>query len=81
MMAMDDATIQKVAVAVAGHLKGTGNPSLPNLLSISETGRVLGVGRSTVYRLINSGQLQARHIGRRTLIPRVEVVRIQLDGS
>ena len=38
------------------------------LASIPETQRALGIGRSTTYRLIDSGKLERVKIGRRTLI-------------
>lgn len=36
--------------------------------SIRETGSVLGLGRSTIYRMINEGQLETVKIGSRTLV-------------
>jgi excisionase family DNA binding protein len=38
------------------------------LISIPEAGKMLSVGRSTLYRLIGDGQLETVKIGRRTLI-------------
>ena len=43
------------------------------LLSIAEAQRVLGVGRTTIYRLIGEGQLPAVKVGRRTLISESQV--------
>ena len=40
----------------------------PILCSITEAGRALGLGRSKVYELINEGNLETVHIGRRRLI-------------
>lgn len=39
-------------------------------ISIREAGSALGVSRSTVYRLMDGGHLQAVKIGRRRLIRR-----------
>ena len=36
--------------------------------SIDETSAALGIGRTKVYELINSGKLKARKIGKRTII-------------
>ena len=44
------------------------------LASIPDTQRALGIGRSTAYRLIDDGKLEAVKIGRRTLI-RVSSIR------
>lgn len=38
------------------------------LISIPEAGKMLSVGRSTLYRLIGDGKLETVKIGRRTLI-------------
>ena len=38
-------------------------------LSITETCEGLGVGRTTVYALIASGELESVKVGRRRLIP------------
>ncbi|QNN64530.1 helix-turn-helix domain-containing protein [Sphingomonas rhizophila] len=43
-------------------------------ISINETARVLGLGRTSVYALIGAGRLDAFKLGRRTLV-RMESVR------
>jgi excisionase family DNA binding protein len=40
----------------------------PLTLSIKDTAQLLGIGRSTIYRLIGDRQLQTVKIGNRTLI-------------
>jgi excisionase family DNA binding protein len=40
----------------------------PLLASIWDAGKMLAVGRSTIYRLIWDGRLEVVKIGRRTLI-------------
>jgi excisionase family DNA binding protein len=39
------------------------------LLSIEDAGKALGVGRSTIYGLIDSGDLEVVHIGRAARVP------------
>ena len=39
------------------------------LHSINDAAKILAVGRTTLYRLINDGELDALHIGHRTLVP------------
>lgn len=39
------------------------------LATVDETGRLLGVGRTTVYGLIRAGELEAVHIGKAVRIP------------
>jgi excisionase family DNA binding protein len=43
------------------------------LLTVVEAGRLLSVGRTTVYELIERGDLRAVHIGRACRVPVVEV--------
>ena len=40
----------------------------PLALSPTDAARALSVGRSTLYRLINEGQLETTKIGTRTLV-------------
>lgn len=40
----------------------------PLLVTIDEAGRVCGVGRATIYRLIDSGHLERVKSGRRALV-------------
>jgi excisionase family DNA binding protein len=37
--------------------------------SIKEVGRVLGIGRSLTFKLINSGEIPSIRLGRRILVP------------
>ena len=46
------------------------------LLSIAEVCKLLGVGRTSAYNLINSGALRVVKIGKRTLIPISDVAAI-----
>jgi excisionase family DNA binding protein len=41
----------------------------PLAYSIPEAIRVTSLGRTNIYKLIAQGQLEARRVGRRTLIP------------
>jgi excisionase family DNA binding protein len=52
----------------AGDREGRGVVA-PLLVSIEETARILAVGRSTVYALIGSGELETIHIGRCRRVP------------
>ena len=44
--------------------------------SINRTARALGVGRSTIYKLIKTGQVDALKIGTRTLITTASIARL-----
>lgn len=43
-------------------------------LSIVEAAQFMGVGRSTVYRLIGDGSIPAKKVGARTVILREDVI-------
>lgn len=45
-------------------------------ISINETAKALGIGRSSVYSLVKSGRLDAIKIGRRTLLTTESVKRL-----
>lgn len=44
-------------------------------LSIAQTARFLGIGRSTLYMIIKEGQLPVRKLGKRTLVMRADLER------
>ncbi|WP_420607571.1 helix-turn-helix domain-containing protein [Novosphingopyxis sp.] len=48
----------------------------PLAISINETAKALGIGRSSVYELLKSGKLDAFKIGRRTLLTTESVKRL-----
>lgn len=41
---------------------------LPIALSIADTAKALGLGRSSIYALLKGGRLTAIKVGRRTLV-------------
>ena len=47
---------------------------------INETAVLLGISRSSVYRLINEGELRAIYLGGRRLVPSDEIDRITREG-
>lgn len=49
-------------------------------VSISETGKALGLGRTTVYAMIADGRLQAFKLGRRRLV-KAESIRRLIDSA
>ena len=52
----------------------------PIAISINDTAKALGVGRSSVYALIKSGGLDAIKIGRRTLLTTESIRRLVSIG-
>ena len=44
-----------------------------------DVARILGVGRSTVYNAVKSGEIRVIRIGRRILVPKSEIKRL-LEG-
>ena len=54
--------------------------SEPLAYSIADSVRVSSIGKTKLYALIKAGQLQARRIGGRTLIPAASL-RALIDGE
>ncbi|MGZ8876205.1 MAG: helix-turn-helix domain-containing protein [Halobacteriota archaeon] len=53
-------------------------------LSVEHAARLIGVSRSTVYRLVRDGELRAIRVGRRVLIlkkPLMEMLEAKEDTS
>lgn len=59
----------------------TENLMEPLVLSINETAKALGIGRSSVYALIKSGSLDAIKIGTRTLLTTESIRRLTQSGT
>lgn len=45
------------------------NAPEPLLYGINDAARALGIGRSTIYRMVHDGTLEARRLGARIVIP------------
>lgn len=58
----------------------TTSHSEPLAYSIADAVRVSSIGRTRLYALINEGRLEARKIGKRTLIPAASLRRL-IEGS
>jgi len=59
----------------------TSSPSPePISYSINDACKVLGLGRTYLYKLISDGRIQARKVGKRTLIPASSLRRL-IDGE
>ena len=55
-------------ILVAHRHRHSAGPA-PLLLTVVEAARLLGVGRSTAYELLGSGELESVHIGRSRRVP------------
>ena len=51
-------------------------PLVAGGLSIDQSAQYLDIGRSSVYRLINEGEIRIIRLGRRTIVPRSELDRL-----
>lgn len=51
-------------------------PLEPLAYSVNEAIRVSSLGRTRLYQLINAGKLEARKVGKRTLIPAASLRRL-----
>ncbi len=50
------------------------------LYSKEEAAEIIGLSKHTIGRDVRNGRIQARHYGRRVLIPREEILRIASQG-
>jgi excisionase family DNA binding protein len=51
------------------------------MLSIPETAKALGLSRTSVFQLIKTGKLKVVRLGRRTLVPKVELDRLTSEAA
>lgn len=77
---LDSSQLSEIAEQVARRIERTQSSFPGKLVSINEACAILGLGRTSIYKMIKDGVLQTRRIGRRTLIPREEIEAI-LEGS
>lgn len=52
----------------------------PLAISINETAKVLGLGRTSIYGMIGDGRLETFKLGRRTLV-KTESIRRLVEGQ
>lgn len=55
-------------------LQNLENQKYPDVLTVKQAQTALGIGRISVYNLIESGQLQAFRIGRAYKIPKKSLI-------
>ncbi len=51
----------------------------PLAISINETAKTLGLGRTSIYQMIKDGRLEAFKLGRRTLVKTESIRRLVND--
>ena len=51
------------------------------LVSVPDACKALSIKRSTLYRMLKSGELEHRKLGRRTLIPAAAIRAIAVGGE
>ena len=72
MSARLDAALAELAAALRDELRAElaeRQAGPPELLSITEAGRRLGIGRSALYQTFARGELRSVKVGRRRLVP------------
>lgn len=55
--------------------------SLAAGVSIVETARILGIGRSSAYLAASTGEIPTLRIGRRLIVPRVALEKMLADAG
>lgn len=63
-------------VSIAGGVDMNAEKELPRMAySVKESMAILGLGRNSIFNLIHSREIQAKRVGRRLIIPKVEIER------
>jgi len=65
--------VTSIQHVVGGEARPLESASEPLLLDVVSSAKVLGIGRTQLFKLIREGELNACHIGRRTLIAQAEL--------
>ena len=73
ILSLDENSLKVLGSVISDQLDSAKSQKVSRLVSINETAELMGVGRSSVYRLIESGSLTKVKIGRRTLIERSSI--------
>lgn len=55
-------------------LQNLKHPKYPDILTTKQVQEILGIGRISVYNLIESGQIKAFQIGRTYKIPKISII-------
>lgn len=56
-------------------------PAPPLTVSVPEAARMLGIGRSLAYELVNRGEIPRLKFGRRVVVPRAAVERLVVEAE
>ncbi len=62
-------------------LKGLMFTDYPDLVDVAQLQKMLSVNRHTAYDLIGSGAFKAAKVGRKYLIPKIEVIKFLYKDS
>jgi excisionase family DNA binding protein len=64
-----------------GQVAASGQASLPLLVGIRQASELLGLGRSTIYKLISAGTIRTIKIGNRSLIESAALRALAASGA
>lgn len=70
-----------VQANVTGRKSAADPRDVPKARRVSEACSVLGISRSTMYRLAAQGRIRFIRIGSRTLVPETELNRLASEGA
>lgn len=64
-----DASPHRSPPQVRGHFEQIPEPPRPLLLTVKEAAALIGIGRTTLYRLMGTGEITSVHVGASRRIP------------
>jgi len=73
LIRLDERSLRQLADFLTTKLEALRPYSKPELLTIRDAMATLRVSRSTIYRLINEGQLEKKQVGGRSLVSRSSI--------
>lgn len=53
----------------------------PDIVTVYDMQKMLGIGRNKAYELVNSNKIGSIHIGRKIYIPKIKIIEFILNAS
>jgi len=81
MREADEGLAERIVQTVVSRVAAADRQPPPLMVSVRDAGKLMGVGYTTIYKLIGDGRLPAHRLGGRTLIKRSDVEALFAEGQ